>query len=138
MKNLFWILVNMLVFWAFVNAMPGLDSPKGPIGLAISGFFYGLVIAFLPNILKFFKFPVNFWGKFLIGTLLTLLLLSMLNFLITGIISFGPGYIGGSDFIIFTIPRLVNLPNAVIVIIVSAVLLVLCSIMLESLSKKKD
>jgi len=128
----------MLIFWAFVNAMPGLDSPKGPIGLAIAGMFYGVIISFLPNMLKFFKFPVNFWGKFLVGTLLTLLLLSLLNFVITGIISFGPGYIGGSDFIIFTIPRLVTLPNPVVVIVVSALLMVLCSIILENLGKKKD
>src|SRR3972149_4026397 len=100
--------------------------------------FYGVIISFLPNMLKFFKFPVNFWGKFLVGTLLTLLLLSLLNFVITGIISFGPGYIGGSDFIIFTIPRLVTLPNPVVVIVVSALLMVLCSIILENLGKKKD
>jgi hypothetical protein len=138
MKNLYKILVNMMVFWVFVNAMPGLDSPKGPVGLAIGGIFYGMIFAFLPNILKFFKFPVNFWGKFLIGMLLTLLLLSLLNFVITGIITFGPGYIGGSDFILFTIPRLISLPNPIVVIIVSALLLVLCSIILESFGKKKD
>lgn len=126
-----------MVFWVFVNTMPGLDSPRGPIGLLIGGFFYGLVIANLPGILKFFKFPVNFWGKFIVGVLLTIVLLVILNFVITGVISFGAGYIGGSDFIIFTIPKLVQLPTAISVILVSSVLLVLCSIILDSIGKKE-
>src|SRR5262249_6583894 len=100
------------------------------------GLLYALVYTSLPNILKFFKFPVNFWGKLLIGTLFTLLYLVLLNFLLTGIINFGPGYIGGSDFIIFSIPKLVELPTAIAVIIFSSVALVLCSIMLDRLSKK--
>lgn len=124
----------MLLFWVFVDAMPGIGSKKDrAIGYIISGFLFGFIIMILPGVLKFFKFPVNFLGRFLIGTLLTLVMLLLLNSLFKGILIFGPGYVGGADMIIFTIPKLLKFPNALSIILFSSVFTNLCSIMLTKM-----
>ncbi|MFQ5493368.1 MAG: hypothetical protein ACE5DX_04380 [Candidatus Dojkabacteria bacterium] len=135
-KKLYLVIRNMLIFWVFVTAMPGLSSPKGPIGLLIGGLGFGFIMAYLSKVLKFFKFPVNFWGKLIVGSLMTILWMVLMNFVVKGVIDFGPGYIGGSDFILFTIPKLIRLPNALVIILVSSVLLVVCSIIVGNLAKQ--
>ncbi|KXK25859.1 MAG: hypothetical protein TR69_WS6001001465 [candidate division WS6 bacterium OLB20] len=131
---MFRIVLNIMLFITFMVIMPGISSPKGPVAAIIAGFGFALIMTLLANILNFFKFPDNFWGNFLIGTLLTLLYFVLLQFLIRGIIEFGAGYIGGSDFIIFTLPKLVTLADPLFVLVFSAVALVLCSIILDKLS----
>lgn len=136
MKTVFPIVLNILMFFAFVAIMPNVQAQHGPVGILLAGFGFALIMVFLTNILKFFKFPDNFWGKLLIGTLLSLVYFAILQFVIGGLIKFGSSYIGGSDFIIFTLPKLVTLADPVIVLIFSAVALVVCSIMLEKLSEE--
>lgn len=123
-----------MLFITLVAIIPGFGTPKGPVAAILAGFGFALIMTLLNNILSFFKFPDNFWGNFLIGTLLALLYFVLLQFFITGIVVFSNGYIGGSDFIIFTLPRLVTLGDPLFVLVFTAVTLVLCSIILDKLS----
>jgi len=128
---LFNIIFFTMFFWVFIDLMPGLESPNGAIGNLIAGVLFALVYTSLPGILKFFKFPVNFWGKLLIGTLLTMLLLFVLNAVLPQILTIGEGYVGGGNFIFFTLPKLFSLPSGFAVLVFSSIASIFCSIILE-------
>ncbi|KXK08388.1 MAG: hypothetical protein QY330_03850 [Candidatus Dojkabacteria bacterium] len=136
MKNIFRLVLYTLLFFTFVGLMPGIDAKNGPVAVILAGLGFSLIMVFIGAILGFFKFPKNFWGKFLIGSLMSLLYFAFLHFVLVGFIQFGPGYIGGSDFIIFTLPKLVVLADPIAVLIFSAITLVLCSIILGNLSEE--
>jgi len=135
MSNPLKIIVNVLLFIAFVVIMPGFNTPPGPVAAILAGLGFALIMTFITTILGFFKFPDNFWGKFLIGTLLVLLYFVLLQFFITGIVTFAAGYVGGSDFVLFTLPRIVTLGEPLFVLVFTALTLVVCSIILDKLSE---
>lgn len=135
LDRLYVLIRNWLVFWVFIDLMPGIEAINMPASLIVAGFLYGLIRAFLPDILDFFKFPDNFWAKLMIGVLLTLSLFLALNTVFTGVLSFGEGQIGGIDFFIFTLPVFIKLNSALLVILFGAVIVNLCSIILAKLAR---
>lgn len=132
-KKLFVLIVNLMMFWVFIDVMPGIEAAKNNTNLFISGVFYGLIIVFLSDILKFFKFPENFWAKLIIGGLLTIILLFALKSI--GMLKIQSAVLGSADFLIFSIPRIARLTSDFAVVMVSTLLLSLCSIILAKLSK---
>ena len=135
-KRIFIIIINLLLFWAFVDAMPGISTNgERAMNYIFPGLVFGFLMLILPDLLSFFKFPKNFWGKFLIGSILTLMWLGLLNAVFTGFLTFGPSKVGYIDMVLFTIPTLFTLPNALAVIFVGSLLLNICSIILFNLSK---
>jgi len=124
-----------MIFWIVAGTMPGIESPHGAFGFFLAGLFYGLLIIALPEILRFFRFPKNIWGKLLIGSGLTVILLFIFSTFLPSIITISAGYIGSADFIWFTTPKVLNLPSTYAVIGFVSVLLNLCSIILQFLNK---
>ncbi len=136
MKNLATVLTNLILFWIIVDVTPGMSAVHGSASKFVGGLFFGLIIALLPTILGFFKFPENFWGKFLIGTIFTILYFYILQTVLSSLIGFGPSRIGQSDWILFTVPLIATLPTAFSTIIVTSFLLNLCSIIMDKFSSK--
>ena len=129
------ILFFTMFFWIFIDIMPGLETPQGVFGSFITSVLFGIIYYSLPSILKFFKFPVNFSGKFLVGTLLIMLMLLLLSAVLPNVLTISPGYVGGGDFIFFTMPKFFELPTSFAVLVFSSALSVLCSIILEKYGK---
>ncbi|HLD03810.1 MAG TPA: hypothetical protein VJC17_03505 [Candidatus Dojkabacteria bacterium] len=129
------ILFFTMFFWIFIDIMPGLEAPQGIFGNFITAVLFGIIYYSLPSILKFFKFPVNFSGKFLVGTLLVMLMLLLLSALLPSVLTITPGYVGGGDFIFFTMPKIFELPTSFAVLVFSSAVSVLCSIILEKYGK---
>lgn len=134
-KNINRFVYNAMAFWIIADIMPGLVMPHGVGSKLIDGILFAGVMVIMPYILNFFKFPVNFWGKFLIGTILTTTYLYLLDLLFPKLLDVTTGYIGGGDFLLFSFPILITLPNAILVIVISAIILVLCSIILDRLNR---
>lgn len=134
-KNVGELLIHLLIFYVIAVIMPGMESPHGSVGFLTAGFAYGLLIILLPEILRFFKFPKNIWGKLFIGSAITFIMILAISMLFPEILRISNGYIGETDFIWFTTPKIVSLPSNYAVIGFISVLLNLCSIILQFLNK---
>lgn len=137
MKKIGVVIVNLLLFWVGASAMPGVESPNASIGYFLVGLAYGLIIISLPEVLRFFKFPRNFAGKFMLGSILTTSFFLVLHYYSDNLIVFGEGYIGRINLIFITTAKFVDLSNSVGLLIVLAVILNICSIIMEKLAKGK-
>lgn len=135
LKNSEKFIVNLLFFWVFVSTMPGITSPNGSFGYIFVGSFFGFEMLVLPEILRFFKFPKNVWGKLLIGTAITFGLLLLITNATPDILAISSGYIGNFNFIWFTTPKLLSLPSQLSVIGFVSLILNVCSIILHFLNK---
>lgn len=131
------IIVNLLLFWVLASNMPGISSPNGSIGFFIAGLLYGVLIVLLPEVLRFFKFPKNFWGRFLIGTALTFIIIMGMSYLAPNLISVSAGYVGDFDLVWYTTPKILTLGSPIAVGAFISVVLNLCSIILDFLNKGK-
>ncbi len=135
LKNLDKFIVNLLLFWVLVSTMPGITSPNGSFGYLFAGSLFALAMLVLPEILRFFKFPKNAWGKLLIGTAMTFGLLMLIASVTPDILTISGGYIGNFDFVWFTTPKLFSLPSQLSVIGFVSLILNVCSIILHFLNK---
>ena len=135
LKHLENLIVNFMIFWVLVTTMPGVSSPNGSFGYVLVGLIYGLFIVVLPEILRFFRFPKNVWGKLLIGSGITFVVLLLISSILPDVMTFTSGFVGGFDFIWFTTPRLLDLQSKIAVIGFVSVLLNICSIILQFLNK---
>lgn len=137
LKNLENTIVNMLLFWVLTLTMPGIDSPNGSIGYFVGGLLYGILMVLLPEVLRFFKFPKNFWGRFLIGSALTFMLVMGLNFFTPDLLVVNAGYVGDFNLVWYSTPKLITLGSPLAVGVFISVILNLCSIILDFLKKGK-
>lgn len=137
LKNIEHFLVHFMVFWLIVSTMPGVMSPNGSTGYLLTATFYGLLILVLPEILRFFRFPKNVWGKLLIGGGLTFIFLWVVSIAMPEVLTFSRGFVGDFDFIWFTTSKLFTLPNSLTVIGFVSVFSNICSIILQFLNKGK-
>ncbi len=135
LKRLEVLIVNLMIFWIVASNMPGIESPHGSVGFFLAGFLYGLLIISLPEILRFFRFPKNTWGKLFIGSGLTFVLLLVVSTFLTSVITISASVIGNFDFIWFITPEILELSSPYAVAGFVSVLLNLCSIILQFLNK---
>jgi len=125
---------NLMVFWIFVDLMPGIDTLHGFGGLFIASIMFAGIRLMLPWFLKFFKFPKHFFSQLLIGTLLTMGFMFFLHYVLIGIIDFGSGAIAPVNLGFVVIPGIENL-NVSGIIIFGSLVVNICSIMIARLSK---
>lgn len=135
LKHIEQFAIHFMIFWLIISTMPGVTSPNGSVGYLIAGIFYALLILVLPEILRFFRFPKNLWGKLLIGSGLTFIFLWVISVSLSEVLVFSRGSIGGFDFIWFSTPKLITLPNTLSVLGFVSVFSNLCSIILQFLNK---
>jgi len=134
-KKIYKIILNTLIFIAFSYFMPGITINNGPFAHILIGIGYGLVYISVPSLLHFFKLPNTIVLKILAGLVLISGYLFLLVSQVPGLITVAKGYIGSTNFIIFTSPRLISLDSEVSVIMASAIILFVCSIIIEKLKK---
>ncbi|MBN1331447.1 hypothetical protein JW978_01010 [Candidatus Dojkabacteria bacterium] len=87
---------QILILSFVVTTFNGVIEEEGVFSLVATGIMYGLVISAIEPILGFFKFPKNFWGFVIVGTLLTFAFFFMLDTVVVGFLDFRAGYLGGA------------------------------------------
>lgn len=128
---------NLMLFAILASIIDGVKSPHGAIGYALVGAGFALILLSLPEILRFFKFPKNFWAKFFMGSIVTYAYLIVIHLYAQNLLVFTEGSIGRADLLFVVTPKLVILPNGFIVILFMTLILNICSIILEKLAKGK-
>ena len=88
--------LQILLLSFVVTSFNGVVAEEGVFSLVVVGIMYGVVISLIDPILAFFKFPKNFWGFVIIGTLLTFAFFFLLDTVVVGFLDFRAGYLGGS------------------------------------------
>jgi len=126
-----------MVFFLIIELMPGISFTQSRIMQILGGLCYGVLIALVPKIIEFVKTPKTLISKFVTGSIITAIALFLVNSQAPHILSAGRGTIGNIDLIVFTIPKLFDLPSKVAVFITCAIFLNICSIILATLSSKK-
>lgn len=77
MKNIFTVVLNMLLFFFIVGVLSPAITVKGFIAgtsvlnSVIIGLIFGIFMMLIPNILKFFKLPINNGSLFLMGIIVS-------------------------------------------------------------------
>jgi len=135
MNLIYTIAIETLVLITVVSTTNGLRFEEGVFSMVVSGVILGLLMYAIDIVLGFFKFPRNFWGYLVVGSVFILLYFVLLNTVIVGIIHFGPATLGGSfgpiDF------PIVELKDEVSTLIFSAVYTIIFSLFMNELSRHK-
>ena len=95
MKLVSTIVTQVLILSFVIATFNGVSPERGLFSIVIAGIGFGLLMYMIDPILAFFKFPKNFWGYLIIGSIFTFAYFLTLNILVVGIISFKSGSIGG-------------------------------------------
>lgn len=134
MSTLYKLLINLMIFGIVIYTFNGASFVEGLFSLILGGAIFALVMYGVDPILAFFKFPKNFWGYLIIATLFSLIYFAVLNSLLTGIVSFGVGSVGG-DFGPIALPA-TSLESQMMTVIFTAIYAALLSIIFEQLESK--
>jgi hypothetical protein len=125
----------MAIFWLFMDMLPGANFRFNSLGRLIAALGFTFAISFGNFIIYFLKLP-RLWFAYLISRLIMVLAyLWLLDTFLPAILDLGPSFLGNFDFILFKLPKLIELPNVYFTIAFSAPFLVICSIILEKLKK---
>ncbi len=92
MKFLYEVIINALLFYFFLNFFNGINIAGSNNNILInigSGLLFGLLIASIPSILKFFKVPVNNGATFLMALIVIFIFMFILQQGIFGLGSIG-------------------------------------------------
>jgi uncharacterized membrane protein YvlD (DUF360 family) len=134
MKTSLYFVINILLYWALVT---GFDVLKvGSFGTIAALLFGGIIFALLSlavePVLKFFKFPTNFWGMFLVGFLLNLSYFVVASTgVISSLITIGAGKFG-AEFAPIPFP-VIQLASTLVVSVVFSILATLLQILVRRL-----
>lgn len=134
-RKLYKIILNALIFIAFSYFMPGISIGHGAFGRILLGVGYALIYTSIAGIMHYFRLPSTLLVKIITGLVLITGYLFLIATQTTGLLTVTNGYIGSTDFIIFTTPRIITLNSTVAVIISSSIILFVCSIIVEKLKK---
>jgi len=134
-KKIYKIILHTLVFIVFSYFMPGMIISNGPIGHVLIGIGYSILYTSIPNIIHYFRIPKVLFSKIIVGMVLICGYLFILSTQFPSLFKMTKGYIGSSDFIIFTLPRFFTLDSQVSIILASTIILFICSIIIERLRK---
>ncbi len=96
MKLLSVIVTEILIISFVVTTFNGIYPEQGLFSIVLAGLGFGLLMYMIDPILAFFKFPKNFWGYLIIGSIFSLIYFLLLNIFVVGIIGFQIGTIGGN------------------------------------------
>ena len=134
-KKIYKTIINALIFIAFSYFMPGVAAGHGAFGRVLLGIGYGIIYTSVPSILRFFRLPKTLIFKVIAGVLLITAYFFLLSTQVPDLLTVTKGFIGGTDFIIFTTSRLITLDTQASVIISSSIILFVCSIIVEKIKK---
>ena len=92
--NIFWVIINMLLFWAVTDLFEGIAIQEGIVGYVICGGIFGIAMITVIPLIRFFTLPVKFISLFLISVMLSIIMFFLLNIAIP-FIDFTDGAIVG-------------------------------------------
>ncbi len=95
MRLLSTIITQILILGFVLTTFNGIYPENGLFSIVVAGLGFGLLMYMIDPILAFLKFPKNFWGYLIIGSIFTIAYFLTLNLFIVGIIGFQIGTIGG-------------------------------------------
>ncbi|MBD3280035.1 hypothetical protein GF389_00740 [Candidatus Dojkabacteria bacterium] len=128
------VAIQILVLTFVVTTFNGVVPEEGVFSLVFSGLMFGIAVAAIDPILGFFKFPKNFWGFVIIGTLVSFGFFFLLDTVVVGFLDFRAGYLGG-DFGPLEVPTL-DIETETLAVIVTAVYAALLTFLFKQLEEK--
>ena len=134
-KNIFNFFLNVAVFWMVVDSIPGFKAPYGAISKLYAGLAFAVIMIVSDYLRSMLRLPKVFTAKILIGGILTFLGLWFVNNFAPNFFSFGQSYIGGGNYIFFTLPKILVLQDTNLVLLFAALVGNICSIIIFKLKK---
>ena len=134
-KRIHTVILNLLIFVSVSATLSGIRVRQGIIGYILLGSIFGIAMMFVPILLKFFRLPLNFAARLLVGSLVSILVFVSYRYLILGFVDFAPEVIGGSVTSWLSLPRLEL--DKLGIVIYGAIMSALISVIMVELSKKR-
>lgn len=130
-KKVLHFFINFAIFWIFVDLLSNISFPSKEAGKLYMSLGFAFVMALIPFVLGFFKFPKISALFVALGIALTFGYFYLLNTYFSNLILFYPTVIGNSDLLFVKIPTLIQLNDINSIFLFSSVILNLCSIILN-------
>ncbi len=139
MTKKFYVFINILIFWVLVTAIDGLNPGSWGMytALIVGGLVFALLALAVEPVLKFFKFPVNFWGLLVVGFVLNLIMFIIFSIgLLPPILTITTGSFGGGDFRPIPFP-IIRMNSSILVAAIGSVIGTLLQILTRQLASLK-
>lgn len=129
-KKVYYVIVNMLLLYFILGLVNGISVNGGNLAMNVMiGLVFGLLMAYTPEILKFFKISVNTWSSLLISIVVSFIFFFVTSSLLH-LVAFGATStnLGFADMVL-------KLPDALSTLIFVSLVSALGSVGLKQLGK---
>ena len=135
MRKVFLVLLNLLIFFFVIGIFGSAFSITGGdtiINRLAIGLVFAVLMAFVPNVLKFFKIQINFASMFLVTILLSFLFFFLALYFF-GVISINAVTID----IGLQIIKPIELADRTVALLILSIFAAILSVSMEDLSQRK-
>jgi hypothetical protein len=132
-KKILSFLINVGIMFIVLDFFPGFKAPYQAVSKLYAGIIFALMILITKSIRTMFGFPKLAPIYFTIGTVLTFVVFWIVSTFIPNVFSFAENYVGGGNFIFFSIPKILVLQDSALVILFAAIIANFCSIIMSRL-----
>ena len=126
-------LINVAIMYIVLDFFPGFKAPYQAVSNFYAGVIFALMLSLAKSVLSIFGFPKLSPIKLVVGTILTFAGLWMVHNFSANVFSFSENYLGGIDFIFFSLPKMFVIKDANLVILFAAFVANICSIIVFKL-----
>lgn len=129
-KKIVNFLINVAVMYIVLDFITGFKAPYHAVSNFYAGVLFALALIISKTARTLIGLPKLLFVNLFIGTILTFGLLWLVNTFSANVFSFGETYIGGTNFIFFTVPKILLLQDVNLVILFAAIIANFCSIII--------
>jgi len=132
-KKIVNFLINVAIMYIVLDFFPGFKAPYQAVSNFYAGIIFALMLTLSKSVLSIFGFPKLSPIKLIVGTALTFAGLWLVHNFSSNVFSFTENYLGGINFIFFSLPKMVIIKDANLVILLAAFIANICSIIIFKL-----
>lgn len=135
-KKLVNFLINVAVMYIIIDFLPDFKAPYQGVSKLYAGILFALMLIISQTVRSLVGLPKLLFVNLFLGSLLTFGIFWLVNNFSTNVFSFASTYIGGGNFIFFAVPRAFAIQDVNLVILFTAIIANICSIIIFRLKKR--
>ena len=134
-KKIVNFLINIAVMFVILDFLPDFKAPYQAVSKFYAGILFALMLVLSKTVRSLIGLPRLLFVNLFIGSLLTFGIFWLVNNFSSNVFSFASTYIGGGNFIFFAVPRVLILQDVNLVILFTAIVANICSIIIFKLKR---
>ena len=135
-KKIVSFLINVAVMYIVLDFLPDFKAPYQGVSKLYAGILFALMLIISQTVRSMIGLPKLLFVNLFIGSLLTFGIFWLVNNFSSNVFGFSSSYIGGGNFIFFAVPRVLILHDVNLVILFTAIIANICSIIIFRIKKR--